>query len=55
MSKVNNEVNWQRIRFICSECGVETWQEFNVDIFVLKVEHLVCDDCYVKLHPEEDL
>jgi hypothetical protein len=53
-NKVNGK-NWQRIRFICSECGTESWTEFDVDTYVLKVENLVCDDCYTKLHPEEDL
>ncbi len=47
-------VNWQRIRFICSECGSESWTEFDVSTYVLKVEHLVCDDCYMKAHPEEE-
>ncbi|KKK94509.1 hypothetical protein LCGC14_2682160 [marine sediment metagenome] len=38
-------VNWQRIRFTCVKCGNESWTEFNVDTYVLKVENLVCDDC----------
>jgi len=37
--------NWQRIRYICSKCGVETWQEFNVNTYVMKAEDLLCDDC----------
>ena len=46
-------VNWQRIRFICSVCGVESWQEFDLNTYVVKVEDLICDDCHEKLHPGE--
>ena len=36
---------WIRIRFICSKCGIESWTEFNNDIWVMKVSDLICDDC----------
>ena len=48
------QVNWQRIKFECSVCGNESWQEFDLNTYVLKVENLVCDDCYMKAHPEEE-
>ena len=49
-----SEKNWQRIKFLCKECETESWQEFDVNTYVLKVEDLICVDCYMKLHPEED-
>ncbi len=42
--------NWQRIKFTCSKCGNESWTEFDVNAYVLKVDDLVCDDCL----PEEE-
>ena len=49
--KEENKMNWQKILFECSKCGVESWQEFDVNTYVLKVDHLICDGCFVE---EED-
>ena len=52
MAEIKNK-NWQRINFECSECGEVNWTEFDVNTYVLKAHHLVCDDCYIKTHPED--
>jgi len=39
------EKNWQRIWFICSECGEKTWTEVDLETYVLTTDDLICDDC----------
>ena len=39
--------NWQRIKFKCSKCGNESWTEFDVNTYILSVNDLVCDNCFV--------
>ncbi|BDI54948.1 MAG: Zn-finger protein [Asgard archaea virus VerdaV3] len=42
------EKNRQRVLLKCKECGETFWTEFDLNTSVLKVEHLVCDDCFVE-------
>ena len=37
--------NWQRIWFICSECGEKTWIEVDLENYIITSADLICDDC----------
>lgn len=49
----DKKLNWQRIKFICIGCGKESWTEFDLNTYVMKVEDLVCDDCIPEDENEE--
>ena len=38
-------MEWKKIRFLCSECGKESWLEVDITAYVVKVSDLICDDC----------
>jgi len=42
----NKNKNWQKIRFICSKCGNESWQEFDCNNYIMNASDLICDDCF---------
>jgi len=45
ISKKMANKNWQRIWFICSECGEKTWTEVDLETYVFSTDDLICDDC----------
>ena len=42
------EQNWQRILLKCKECGQTFWMETDIDTYVISIDDLVCDDCFVE-------
>lgn len=34
-----------KVKFICSKCGKESWFKVNLETYVISVTDLLCDDC----------
>ena len=33
------------IKYVCKECGEESWFDVDLETYVVKITDLVCDDC----------
>ena len=40
-----------KINFVCKECGEESWFDVNLETYIVSMNDLICDDCFVE---EED-
>lgn len=34
-----------KVKFICKECGNQSWFKVNLETYVIKVDDLICDEC----------
>ena len=39
------EVSNQKIKFVCSKCGKESWFIVDLNTYVVSITDLICDDC----------
>ena len=35
----------QKIKFVCSKCGKESWFIIDLETYIVSVSDLICDDC----------
>lgn len=36
---------FEKIKFKCNKCGIESWMEVNLETYIVSITDLVCDDC----------
>ena len=36
---------FNKVKFVCSKCGKESWFEVNLQTYVVSITDLICDNC----------